>query len=394
MAAVIPIQSIETTRRCLSVRFALLTNFIAPYRIPVFQELSRRVSTLRVLISTLMEPNRHWAVDFGGLDVIVHRTVTRRRTWKHPSGFEETLYTHFPYDTLWQLLRYRPNVMLSSEFGFRTLNALFYKLISGSKLVIWATISESSEAQREKSRLLMRKWMLRLTDAVITNGSSGARYLAAHGARPSKIFVVPQTTDITAFTRVPLSRPPEFRRRFLYVGQLAPRKGILPFLSSLSRWCSDHPGEMVEFHLCGDGVERPAIEKQSLPSNLHLSLLGNASYSEMPLRYSQAGIMVLPTFADEWGLVVNEALAAGLPVLGSISSSAVEDLVTEGINGWRFRVESSEDMYAALDRCRKTPDDILERMRSDARATAARITPEFVVDRIMDAVCYAAGATG
>ena len=184
------------------LRIALLTNFVPPYRIPVFQEIARRVASFRVFVSTLMEANRHWAVDFGGLEVVVQRNLTLRRRWRHPSGFEETMYLHFPWDTLWQLLRYRPDVVVSGEFGFRTLNAVIYKLLSRSKLVIWATISESSEAKREKIRLFLRAFMLRLADAVVTNGTSGARYLAGHGANPDKIFVVPQTTDIRAFADV------------------------------------------------------------------------------------------------------------------------------------------------------------------------------------------------
>jgi glycosyltransferase involved in cell wall biosynthesis len=386
---VAPIAPLPQERLKTPLRIALLTNFVPPYRIPLFKEIAGRVASLRVLVSTLMEANRHWAVDFGGLEVVVQRNLSVRRRWRHPSGFAETVYLHFPWDTLWQVLRYRPDVVVSGEFGFRTLNAVIYKLLSRSKLVIWATISESSEAKREKIRLLLRAFMLHLADAVVTNGTSGARYLAGRGANPDKIFVVPQTTDIRAFAEVPLERVPQACRTLIYAGQLVPRKGLLPFLQSLARWCVDHPDEKVEFHLCGDGSERPGIEAFSLPPNLSLRVLGNASYAEMPARYAAAGVMVLPTFADEWGLVVNEALASGLPVLGSVYSSAVEDLVEDGVNGWRFRVDDPEEMYRAIDRCLLTPEWVLREMRARAREASLRISPEYVVDRIMAAILYA-----
>jgi glycosyltransferase involved in cell wall biosynthesis len=350
---VAPIAPLPQERLKTPLRIALLTNFVPPYRIPLFKEIAGRVASLRVLVSTLMEANRHWAVDFVGLEVVVQRNLSVRRRWRHPSGFAETVYLHFPWDTLWQVLRYRPDVVVSGEFGFRTLNAVIYKLLSRSKLVIWATISESSEA----------------------NGTSGARYLAGRGANPDKIFVVPQTTDIRAFAEVPLERVPQACRTLIYAGQLVPRKGLLPFLQSLARWCVDHPDEKVEFHLCGDGSERPGIEAFSLPPNLSLRVLGNASYAEMPARYAAAGVMVLPTFADEWGLVVNEALASGLPVLGSVYSSAVEDLVEDGVNGWRFRVDDPEEMYRAIDRCLLTPEWVLREMRARAREASLRISP-------------------
>jgi hypothetical protein len=133
---VVPIVPLAQERLQTPLRIALLTNFIPSYRIPVFQEIAGRVASFRVFASTLLEANRHWAVDFGRLEVVVQRNVTLRRTWRHPSGFEETVYLHFPWDTLWQSLRYRPDAVVSGEFGFRTLNAVMYKLLSRSKLTL------------------------------------------------------------------------------------------------------------------------------------------------------------------------------------------------------------------------------------------------------------------
>jgi hypothetical protein len=116
---VAPIAPLAQERLQTPLRIALLTNFIPPYRIPVFQEIAGRVASFRVLVSTLMEANRHWAVDFGRLEVVVQRNLTLRRTWRHPSGFEETVYLHFPWDTLWQLLATGPMwwFRLSSDFA-------------------------------------------------------------------------------------------------------------------------------------------------------------------------------------------------------------------------------------------------------------------------------------
>ena len=52
--------------------------------------------------------------------------------------------------------------------------------------------------------------------------------------------------------------------------------------------------------------------------------------------YSEAGALVLPTLADQWGMVVGEALASGLPVIGSIASQAVTEIVEENVTGWTF----------------------------------------------------------
>ena len=81
----------------------ILMNFVPPHQLPVLCELSKRVGKLTVLISTPMEPNRDWAVEWGDLDVQVQKSVTVNRLWRHPSGFAEDNYVHIPWDTVTRL---------------------------------------------------------------------------------------------------------------------------------------------------------------------------------------------------------------------------------------------------------------------------------------------------
>src|SRR5439155_15489869 len=85
------------------VRLALLTNFIPPYRVPLFRELQARLGEFRVLISTPMERDRSWQPEWAGLAVTVQRTVTITRHHAHPHGVAELRPLHVPYDTLWRL---------------------------------------------------------------------------------------------------------------------------------------------------------------------------------------------------------------------------------------------------------------------------------------------------
>ena len=140
----------------------LLTNFVPPYRIPVFLELQRRLKQFRVLISTRMEADRPWNPEAGGIDVVVQRSFTRKTKWNQPRGFSERTYLHFPYDTIAQLIRYRPDVIISGEFGFRTLNSVFYRfLFRRTRLIVWATISEDTERYRSQLRVAVREFICR-----------------------------------------------------------------------------------------------------------------------------------------------------------------------------------------------------------------------------------------
>ena len=118
-------------------------------------------------------------------------------------------------------------------------------------------------------------------------------------------------------------------------------------------------------------------------------MLGNIAYPELPHLYEQAGALVLPTLADEWGLVVNEALAAGLPVLGSLYSQAVQDMVEDGRNGWTYFIDHRDEVLRKLDLFLGTSEEDLNRMREAARATALELTPGVVVDRMFHAIRFA-----
>lgn len=370
-------------------RVVLLTNFIPPYRLPLYEAVAERVTDFEVLISTPMEPNRSWTPSWKGLNVTVQRNITLQRTWRHPHGFSEPLYVHIPYDTLWLLRKAQPYVIISGEMGLRTLQALAYhKFNPKSKLILWATVSEYSEQGRGWLRERLRRWLLPQTDAIVVNGKSGARYVRQFGIAEEKIFFAPYTTDISPFVSIPLVRDPHLAYRLLYVGQLVPRKGLEPFLSVLARWAETHPERSLEFWLVGDGPLRANLERQVLPGNLSLRFLGNVPYAKLPEIYAQAGIKVFPTLADEWGLVANEAMAAGLPVLGSLYSQSVEELVVEGVTGWTFRPDDAEEMHAALERSLSTPIEVLAEMRREARNAISHLTPDFVADRLLEAIRY------
>jgi hypothetical protein len=79
--------------------------------------------------------------------------------------------------------------------------------------------------------------------------------------------------------------------------------------------------------------------------------------------------------ADEWGVVVNEALASGLPVLGSMHSQAVEELICDGVNGWKFRPDNDADVIRALSEVFSLTPDAVDAMRVPSRESIEAITP-------------------
>lgn len=358
------------------MRVALLTNFVAPYRVPLFQALRDRVTALRIFVSTTMEHDRSWVPDWGDLDVVVQRSLTLRRTWKHPR-FDEGYELHLPYDTVAQLRRFGPDVVLSGEFGARTALALAYGHAARVPVVVWATLTDHLEANREVTRRVARRALVRGARRIIVNGEGGARYVRSLGYPDERIARVAQCTDPAPFLALPLARPTD--APLLHVGGVSERKGVELLLRALPR--VRRPVRLV---MVGDGPLRRRLEGMPHPAGVHVEWAGSVPYAGLPAWYARARALVFPTFGDEWGLVVNEALAAGVPVMGSDYAQAVEELVRDGVNGWRFRPDGEEEVAAAVRRVLDTPTDLLHAMGAEARRTGAALTPEGTADRFVE----------
>jgi glycosyltransferase involved in cell wall biosynthesis len=370
------------------MRVALLQNFVAPYRVPLYERLRDRLSALKVFVSTPMESDRTWAVDWGTIDVEVQRNFTLHRSFRDPAGFTRTLRVHFPYDTLVRLWRYRPDAVISVELGIRSLQVAIYKMLRPStRLLIWCKLSEHTEQSWGGVRRALRRFILARADGILVNGESGARYIATFGVSNDRIFRVNQPVDVEMFIRAERQRPDAARSRLLCSGSLSERKGVVPFLKQLDIWARAHPGTHLEIWWLGDGELRRELEAFNSAPNLAQRFIGAVPYAQLPAWYGQTDILVLPSLSDEWALVVNEAMAAGLPVLGSIYAQAVTELVTDGVTGWIFDPKSDRSVQNALDRVQTISPNRFAAMRNAARSRIATLTPDAAAARIFDALC-------
>ncbi len=363
-------------------RVALLTNFVAPYRVALLEALAARVGRLRVFVSTRMEPDRAWQPQHGTLDVVVQRTLTFNDSHRRPGGISQRLFLHVPWDTLAVLLAYRPDLVITGEMGVRSLLAVLHRrLRPRSRLILWATLSEHTEKDWGSARRALRRVILGSVDAVLVNGPSGERYIQSLSpATPTR--VVHQAVASAPFAAAPLRRQPEDERRLVFSGRLIAQKGVFELQQGLARRAAGHPGARIDITWAGDGEARAALQAAHLPPNLHQRFTGHLDYPALARLYAASGALVLPTLFDEWGLVVNEALASGLPVLGSVFSQAVEVLVEDGVTGWLFDPTVPDSLQHALRRFLATDADRLATMRAAARCRGLQVSVEAAADRI------------
>jgi glycosyltransferase involved in cell wall biosynthesis len=370
----------------IPARVALLTNFIPPYRESLFRAIGSRVGELRVFLAS---PSARKPEQPGteGFDVTIQKQFSMRRPRVHPVGFTDTTDVVVPFDTRRQLAEYQPDVVISGECGFRSLQSAVYCLRhTRCRLVLWATLSEHTEVGRGRLRQVARRWLFRRAAAVFVNGQSGRRYVEGLGCDSAKVTEVPYTVPMSAFTSRN-SRPSSSQvRRLLYVGQLIERKGILPFIQNLSHFCTNNPAIPIELSIAGAGPLEQLLKSQTLGGRGTIRFLGAVPYIELPSVYADADMFVFPTLADEWGVVVNEAMASGLPVLGSVYSQAVEELVEDGVTGWVFRPDNADEVTSKLNQALAASIAQLEEMGTLAAERISEVTPEAAAEQMVNAI--------
>lgn len=193
-----------------------------------------------------------------------------------------------------------------------------------------------------KRRLV--RWVLRRTAGVMPVGTLGEQYFLSYGADPEKSFLVPLEPDYDAFATVDREGVTAFRQRrglstdrryLLFSGRLAEVKRVDLLVDAFVRIAGERP--QWDVVIAGDGELRDSLESR-VPESLRPRViwLGFLQMEELLHAYHAADVLVLPSDFEPWALVVNEAMAAGLPVVASDVVGAAYDLIEDGVSGKVF----------------------------------------------------------
>jgi glycosyltransferase involved in cell wall biosynthesis len=157
-------------------------------------------------------------------------------------------------------------------------------------------------------------------------------------------------------------------RYFFCCARLIRKKNLLMLIDAFDRYRRSCPVPPWDLVIAGDGPERRTIEQQILAFGLGRSvrLLGQLTYDQLPTVYGLARVFVMPSKTDQWGLVVNEAMAAGLPVLVSRGAGCSQDLVNQGVNGYVFDPSDPKSLEQLLTRM-STSEDLVSMGRESQR---------------------------
>jgi glycosyltransferase involved in cell wall biosynthesis len=269
----------------------------------------------------------------------------------------------------------------------------------GIPFVLWTAIWSHPRTPTHALSYLPALHLYRNADAIVTYGS----HVSAHVARyrnAGNIFEAPQAVEVERFSQLVAEAErlavrsslatPEDGLLVLYVGRLVREKGVEVLLEAWEL-AGLRPGAVLA--LTGDGPLREVVKRRGS----RIRALGYLPRSKLRSLYAAADVLVLPSirtagFAEPWGLVVNEAMLQGTPVLATDAVGAVAGgLVQDGRNGRVVRAGDPVSLAAGL-RALAASGDLRERLGAAAREDAARFTPHAWVEGMRQALA-AVGAS-
>ena len=348
-------------------RVAILVGVPTPYREPLFERLARSAEyDIQVLYYRDHQPGQQWRLG-------APRYPARYLKNFAPERWHGRLLVGAINPGVWQELRaFRPDAVVI--YGYNTATTLLAILwVIRHRIPMLMRTDSNVLADPGKAPLtlalkrLLLSWLTRRVSAFLSIGTMNSQYWQFYGATPEKIFLARYAVDNERFqiqadhyrvSRQTIRDENGWRQRYLllYVGRLVGFKRVDVLIEALRRLSTKRSD--IGLVIVGNGPERERLGRlaQGMP---YVYFAGFQDQSDLPKYYAVADVFVLPSKWEPWGLVVNEAMASGLPVIATRKVGSARDLIVEGENGYLVPENDPVALASAIDRACESEQRLL-----------------------------------
>lgn len=372
------------------IKAVLLTEIISPYRILPFNYLARDEDIdLTVFFFAETESRRSWLVEKEKIQ------FDYRVLWGLQLGKSyQSAPVFLNPDAIYQLWKQQPDMIICGGWHhFTHWLAFIYARITKTSLLIWSESTLKDERSISKIKHQLKTWIVEQADGYIVPGKAQKDYLADLGAKQDRIYTAPNAVDTNFFT----SETQRYRQQkavwqeklgikgcvILYVGRLIDEKGIPELLEAFTQLSGN---KQVTLVIVGDGSQATEYQSYCQQNQLHnVVFTGFKPQNALPQYYGIADIFVFPTRSDTWGLVLNEAMAASLPIVCADAAGAADDLVVNEKNGYLVPVGDVEKLSEAL-QILVDDEGLREKMSLHSQEIIANYTPQKMAQGLKEGI--------
>lgn len=320
-----------------SVKVLLITSIPTPYRIPLFNELSKQFKQqsiqFKVVFGALGYSRRKWDIDMSDCNFNFEVLSSRKITLPDK---ENTFFTY--KGVLSVIKKEEPSIIIITGFSWATTKLWFRSLFVSSPYLIWSGAILSKARPDSLLRKIHRMILLKRAKGFIAYGIKAKEYLISLGADPDEITIGINTVDTDFFRKktgeLRIHSKKKDKKELLFIGYLVKRKRV-DLLFDVAKILIRKRQDFI-LRLIGDGPDLENLKALAHDLNLvdHVSFEGFKQKSIIPKYLAEADCFLFPSEIDFWGLVLVEAMAVGLPCISSIYAGATFDLIEDGVNGF------------------------------------------------------------
>jgi glycosyltransferase involved in cell wall biosynthesis len=339
----------------LKPRVAIITEIIAPYRLPVFNSLARNtgVDPHVVFLSETDPSLREWRI----YNDEIRFAYDVLPNWRRRVGGYNFLVNWGLYR---QLDNASPEIVICGGYSYlASWQAARWCSRHDVPFVLWSESTRHDDRHSFAPVEFLKRQFLRHCRAFVVPGQSALDYLVSFGVPEEAIVTAPNSVDNDFFSQGALlarTNAAHYRARyalpqrfFLYCGRVIESKGVFDVLEAYASLSPKLRSE-VSLVFAGNGKAKFALQnraKSICPGGVHFA--GFVHREDLPVYYGLADMLIFPTHSDPWGLVVNEAMACGLPILTTSVAGCAADLVENGRNGLIVEAGAVDQLASGMD---------------------------------------------
>jgi len=312
-------------------RVLFITNYPSPYRVRFYDELGKSLDVTVLFADRVEEKvtrSAQWFEDSQGHFRMVQLKKRVMTLQGRDLCLDVTQWVRKDFDAIVVCGYSSPTAMLAMLY-MRLHRIPFYMEVDGGLV-----------RQDSKLKYWFKKWLVTMPSAWISSGKNTTKYLVHYGAEESRVYYYPFTSlwESDIAQRIPTEEEKRQLRQelgmkeekiVLSVSRFIPSKRLDMLIHSAGAL-----GETVGVYIIGGEPTEEYLKLKEELSAENVHFVGFTKKDRLALYYQASDLFALPTQTDVWGLVINEAMAYGLPILTTDRCVAGLELVKDGVNGY------------------------------------------------------------
>lgn len=317
------------------LRCVVVTNVPTPYRAPAWDLLGSQAG---IDLHVIYCAGAHIAPE--------QRVHSASHTAHFLGGRYEAMDKRFYHSdfSVWSVLNeLKPDVVVTSGFIPTFLYAFAWAMAHRVPHIPMTDGTDESERELTWKHRLVRRLVYSMSAAFIGACEGSRRLYRSYDVKQDRIFLAPLCTDNQRFSA------PKEEKRFdlIFCSRFVEHKNPL-FALEVAHAVAQQIGRKVSMRFVGQGALEGEIRRRAeqLHATVDVSFAGYLSQELLPLEYARSRVFLFPTSFDPWGVVVNEACAAGVPCVVSPHTGVAGELIRDGESGYVCRLDSPSEWSA------------------------------------------------